>query len=114
MFPFGGESRRVALVAPEAYTMLQKERSFMKILIAAAALIVALPAAANAQAAQPAHAEHKHGSGHGEEHKDCCKHKNADGTPMDCCKPAKDGKRAACCDKHDAKAEHGGHDMSKH
>jgi hypothetical protein len=89
----------------------------MKTLIAAAALIVALPAAANAQAAPPAHAEHhgdKHGSGHGEEHKDCCKHKNADGTPMDCCKPAKDGKRAACCDKNDAKAEHDGHDMSRH
>jgi hypothetical protein len=83
----------------------------MKILIAAAALIVALPAAANAQTSQPAHAEHgEHkGTDHGREHKDCCEHKNADGTPMSCCKEGKDGKRPACCDKHAAKAEHSGH-----
>ena len=85
----------------------------MKALIAAAALLVALPAAAYAQSTPPApaehHGEHK-GMDHGKEHKDCCKHKKADGTPMDCCKPGKDGTRPACCDKHEAKGEHQGHD----
>jgi hypothetical protein len=87
----------------------------MKAFIAAAALLMALPAAANAQAAPPAHAEHhgEHkGMDHGKDHKGCCEHKNADGRPMDCCKEGKDGKdgkRPACCDKH-AKAEHKGHD----
>ena len=87
----------------------------MKTLIAAAALLVALPAVASAQA-QPApaehaehHGEHK-GMDHGKDHKGCCEHKKADGSPMDCCKPGKDGTRPACCDKHDAKAEHKGHD----
>ena len=47
---------------------------------------------------------------HGKDHKGCCEHKKADGTPMDCCKPGKDGTRPACCDKPDAKAEHKGHD----
>ena len=80
----------------------------MKLLIAAAALIAALPAAAVAQTAPPAeHAEPK-GMDHGKEHKGCCEHKNADGTPMDCCKEGKDGKRAACCEKHD-KAAHSDH-----
>ena len=84
----------------------------MKILIAAAALIVALPAAANAQQAQPAHAEHggEHkGMDHGKEHKGCCEHKNADGSPMDCCKPGKEGARPACCEKHSGKSEQEGH-----
>jgi len=85
----------------------------MKFLIAAAALIVASPAAAYAQQAQPAHSEdhgeHK-GMDHGKEHKGCCEHKNADGTPMECCKPGKNGKRRACCEEHDAKSEHEGHD----
>ena len=87
----------------------------MKTIISALALIVALPAAANAQATQPdAHAQHQ-GMDHGKEHKDCCEHKNADGTPMKCCAEAmKDGKKMACCDKHGEKGEHAGHDMSKH
>ena len=83
----------------------------MKLLIAAAALIAPLPAAALGQSAPPAehaeHGEHK-GMDHGKEHKGCCEHKNADGTPMDCCEEGKDGKRAACCEKHD-KAEHSDH-----
>ncbi len=83
----------------------------MKLFIAAAALLVAMPAAAQTQPAAHAehHGEHK-GMDHGKDHKGCCEHKNADGTPMDCCKPAKDGTRPACCDKHDAKADHKGHD----
>ena len=72
----------------------------MKILIAAVVLTIALPAAANAQAAQHAdHAQHE-GMDHSKDHKDCCKHKNADGSPMDCCKE-KDGKMADCCKEHD-------------
>ena len=83
----------------------------MKTLIAAIALTIALPAAANAQAAQHGdHAQHQ-GMDHGKEHKDCCNHKNADGTPMACCKEAKDGKKPPCCDKH-AKGQHGGHKMN--
>ena len=82
----------------------------MKILIAAAALMFALPAAAHAQAVAPAHAEHGEHKGMDHGKKGCCEHKNADGTPMDCCKPGKDVTRPACCDKHDAKAEHKGHD----
>ena len=87
----------------------------MKTIIAAVALVIALPAAANAQASHAdQHAQHQgmdHGSmDHGKEHKDCCKHKNADGTPMDCCKPAKDGKAMACCAKHEKQqADHSGH-----
>ncbi|HEX8444257.1 MAG TPA: hypothetical protein VF631_11485 [Allosphingosinicella sp.] len=75
----------------------------MKFLIAAAALIIAAPAAAQTAPAHAEHSEHK-GEEHKGEHKGCCDHKNADGSPMDCCKPGKDGKRAACCDKH---AKHG-------
>ncbi len=75
----------------------------MKFLIAAAALVIAAPAAAQTAPAHAEHSEHK-GEEHKGEHKNCCEHKNADGSPMDCCKPGKEGKRAACCDKH---AEHG-------
>ena len=76
----------------------------MKFLIATAALIIAAPVAAQtAPAGHAEHGEHQDGE-HKGEHGDCCEHKNADGTPMDCCKPGKDGKRAACCDKH---GEHG-------
>ena len=90
----------------------------MKTIIAAVALVIALPAAANAQSvdSQSAHANHgqdhaqHEGMDHGKEHKDCCEHKNADGTPMDCCKPAKDGKAMACCAKHEKQqADHSGH-----
>ncbi len=84
----------------------------MKFLIAAAALVIAAPVAA--QTAPAEHGEH-HGQEHKGEHKDCCEHKQADGTPMDCCKPGKDGKRAACCDKHkDAGNEHAGHGGGHH
>ncbi len=88
----------------------------MKTFIAAMALVVALPAAANAQAAQPAHAQ-EHGDHKGTDHKDhkgCCEHKKADGTPMNCCKEAKDGKAMACCAKHEKAGEHAGHGMGKH
>jgi hypothetical protein len=77
----------------------------MKTFIAAIALTIALPAAANAQGADP-HAQHK-GMDHGKEHKDCCKHKSADGSAMDCCKE-KDGKQMDCCEEHDQK----GHDAN--
>jgi hypothetical protein len=44
---------------------------------------------------------------HGKEHKDCCQHKNKDGTPMKCCEEAaKSGKKMACCEK--AKGQHQG------
>ncbi len=70
----------------------------MKFLIAAAALIVAAPVAAQtAPAAHAEHAEHQ-GEKHEGEHKGCCEEGK-----MECCKPGKDGKRAACCDKHAAK-----------
>jgi hypothetical protein len=79
----------------------------MKTFIAAFALLAALPAAAQAQSA-PAqdHSDHK-----GDAHKDCCKHKNADGSPMDCCKE-KDGKRPACCQDQQGQDKHSGHEMS--
>ena len=84
----------------------------MKTFIAAIALTIALPVAANAQNTQPAdHAQHQgnhaqhQGMDHGKEHKDCCKHKNADAGAMNCCKE-KEGKTMACCAKHDGK----GHD----
>lgn len=83
----------------------------MKLLIAAAAFAVAAPAAAQTAQTAPAHAEHgsEHHE-HGAEHKGCCEHKKADGTPMDCCKPGKDGKRAECCDKRaEHSAERDGH-----
>ncbi len=81
----------------------------MKFLIAAAALVVAAPAAAQtAPAAHAEHAEHE-GEKHEGEHVDCCK----DGT-MDCCKPGKDGKRAACCDKHAEKASGEKHGAGHH
>ncbi len=84
----------------------------MKTLIAAIALTIALPAAANAQHAHgDHHAQHKD-MDHSKEHKDCCKHKNADGSPMECCKE-KDGKRPACCEKHDQKG-HDAHSGMKH
>ena len=94
----------------------------MKTLIAAIALTIALPAAANAQNAgagdpqaqhQGNHAQHE-GMDHGKEHKDCCKHKNADGSTMNCCKE-KEGKKMACCAKHDEKGHdaHAGHAMKR-
>jgi hypothetical protein len=84
----------------------------MKIIIAAIALTIAVPAAANTQAAaaHQDHSQHK-GMDHGKDHKDCCKHKNADGSAMDCCKE-KDGKKPACCEKHDQKGQHSGHKMN--
>lgn len=89
----------------------------MKTFIAAIALTFALPAAANAQAAsQAAPAQHEgmnHGGmDHGKEHKDCCKHKNADGTAMACCKKAKTGANMACCEKHEAKSGQSGRAMN--
>lgn len=92
----------------------------MKTFIAAIVLTFALPAAANAQGAgQANHARHQgmdhsqhQGMDHGKEHKDCCKHKNADGTPMACCKSDKAGAKMACCEKHEAKGKHSGHGMN--
>jgi hypothetical protein len=85
----------------------------MKTFIAAIALTIALPAAANAQGA-PAADQHAHHQGmdHGKEHKDCCEHKGADGKVMDCCKE-KDGKKPSCCEKHGQKGHdaHSGHKM---
>ncbi len=94
----------------------------MKILVAAFALTIAIPAAA--QTGQPApdphaghtmpadHSQHKqdghaqHGQvGHsqhkdGQEGKDCCEHKAADGKKMDCCEKAMAGGKMDCCEKH--------------
>ena len=80
----------------------------MKILIAAAALIIAAPAAAQTA---PVHAEHgSEHQEHGSEPGGCCDHQNADGSPMECCKPGEDGKRPSCCDQQAAqKAGKGGH-----
>ena len=100
----------------------------MKILIAAVALTIAVPAAAQTgQAANP-HAAHqgdhgKHGTDHGkhggsghEGHKNCCEHKTADGKRMDCCDKAKAaGGKMECCEKNAQQkggsgAGHQGHD----
>ena len=77
----------------------------MKLLIAAAALVIAAPAAAQTAPAHAAHSEHKGEEHKGGEHKGCCEHKNADGSLMDCCKTGEDGKPAACCDKHAGSGE---------
>jgi hypothetical protein len=80
----------------------------MKTLIAAIALSVAFPAAAQQAAQHGDHAQHK-GMDHGKEHKDCCDHKNKDGTPMKCCAEAmKSGKKMDCCDKSKGKDQHSG------
>jgi hypothetical protein len=88
----------------------------MKTLIAAIALTIALPAAAqtggHSQHQGMDHSQHK-GMDHGKEHRDCCEHKDAAGKPMECCaKAAKEGKKMPCCDKHEqAKDAHSGHNM---
>lgn len=79
----------------------------MKTFIAALALSVAFPAVAHAQASQAEdHAQHQ-----GMNHDDCCDHKKADGSPMDCCKE-KDGKHADCCQDAKGHDKHAGHEMS--
>ena len=87
----------------------------MKTFIAAVALTIAFPAAAQQAAHQHQqhsqhqgmdHSQHK-GMDHGKEHKGCCDHKSGDGKPMKCCEEAmKAGKKMACCDK--AKGQHEG------
>ena len=94
----------------------------MKFFIAAIAMTIAIPAAAQtAQTADP-HAGHqmpadhgKHDGKAGHEGKDCCDHKTADGKMMDCCEKAKAaGGKMECCEKHAKAADaHAGHDMSK-
>lgn len=82
----------------------------MKTIIALIALAIAAPAAA--QAMDP-HAGHD--ATH-EQHKDCCDHKNPDGTRSDCCEQ-EDGKMMECCAKHagDKGADaHAHHEMSGH
>ena len=100
----------------------------MKILFAAIALTIAIPAAA--QTAQPAvdpHAGHTMPADHSqpgdkggnEDHKNCCDQMKADGKKMECCDEAKaKGSKMACCDKKAAESgstadPHAGHDMSK-
>lgn len=98
----------------------------MKILLAAIALTIAVPAAA--QTTQPAadpHAGHTMPAGHGqhdgeaghEGHMKCCAGMK-DGKKMECCDKAKaDGTKMDCCEKHaktGAADPHAGHDMSKH
>ena len=99
----------------------------MKILLAAIALTIAVPAAA--QTAQPAadphaghtmpadHSQHGDKSGH-EGHENCCEQMKADGKKMECCDEAKaEGGKMNCCEKHAAKKgaadAHAGHDMSQ-
>ena len=76
----------------------------MKTLLAFATLMIASPAFAQADP----HAGH-------EPKKDCCEHRNPDGTRKDCCaEKGKDEKKMACCDKHaghKAGGEHAGHEM---
>ena len=90
----------------------------MKTFIAAIALTIAFPAAAqqNAHAQHQGmdHSQHKgmdhsqhQGMDHGKEHKGCCDHKSGDGKKMKCCDDAmKAGKKMKCCDK--AGGEHSG------
>jgi uncharacterized protein involved in copper resistance len=82
--------------------------TMMKFLIAAVALTIAVPAAAQpAGQAQPSahggHDQHK-GMDHGKAHKDCCDHKNKDGTPMKCCQEMAAGKKPECCEKAKGRA----------
>ena len=94
----------------------------MKIFIAAAALAVAFPSMAAAQATggHAGHGEHhgSHGAGHGDaarhgEDKPCCPDK--DGKMAACCEKArKEGKKMPCCDHEQHKAAghgegHGAH-----
>ena len=97
----------------------------MKTFIAAVALTIAFPAAAQ-QTGQQQHAQHQgmnhaqhqgmnhaqhQGMDHGKEHKGCCDHKGNDGKPMKCCEAAmKSGKKMACCEK----AGQGQHQGMKH
>ena len=92
----------------------------MKMFIAAAALAVAFPSAAFAQAAgHSAHGQH-HGTDHsahadhaqkGEE-KPCCPH-GKDGKMAECCAKAKrEGKKMPCCDHKDG--AHGDHKAAGH
>lgn len=71
----------------------------MKIFVSAIVLSVAFPALAFAQTSAPAAHEQHQGHMQHMEHKDscdCCKEKN------DCCEKAKaEGKKMACCEKHD-------------
>ena len=91
----------------------------MKIFLAAIAMTIAVPAAAQTgQPVAPGHAEHdQHGDKTGHEgHMKCCEGM-ADGKKMECCdKAAADGAKMACCDKRVDEAgaadEHAGHDMS--
>ncbi len=85
----------------------------MKTLIAAIALTIAIPAAANAQSAkqQGSHGQHR-GMDHGKDDKGCCAGKG--GKAMKCCdKAAKEGKKMGCCSKGDQKGheQHSGHQM---
>ena len=92
----------------------------MKMFVAAIALAIAVPAAAQGQQNQPVdHSQHGQPAGDHEGHgkKDgCCDHEG-DGKKMDCCAKAKAaGKKMECCDKQasqkgadDAHAGHQGH-----
>ena len=101
----------------------------MKTLIAAVALTIATPAAAQQQHAQHQalnhaqhhgtdHAQHQgtnharhQGMDHGAKDKGCCDHEP--GKPMKCCEAAmKAGKKMECCDK--ANAAKGQHQGMKH
>ncbi len=87
----------------------------MKTLIAAIALTIAIPAAANAQSAQQQGKPDQHqGMDHGKEHKGCCEGKGGDGMAMKCCdKAGKEGKKMGCCSKGGQKGreQHSGHEM---
>ena len=55
----------------------------MKIIVVAAALLIAAPALA--QTAEPAHKEHDCCKEKDGKRGECCEKKKADGSPMDCC-----------------------------
>jgi hypothetical protein len=81
--------------------------TIMKTLIAAFALTIAFPATGQ-QAPHSDHAQHQSGD-HGKEHRNCCEHKNKDGTPMKCCADAmKSGKTPECCEKAKSHDQHQG------
>ena len=86
----------------------------MKTLIAAIALTIAFPVAA--QTAPGGHTDHAapaaghEGHEQHSDHKDCCK--KADGAMNECCEKMKDGASMACCEKHEKSEGHDGHQMN--
>lgn len=88
----------------------------MKMMMAAIALTIAVPAAA--QTADPhaghdvtmSHEGHHMGEQHDSMKMDCCKDADGNGK-MDCCEKMESGEAKPCCDDKAAHGSHDGHQM---